>query len=74
MEMFRLTPTFPQDENDQPAHIADDSILVMRPIAHGKLTYEDYKSFVAPHPEAALEVIVNDLKTFLEHVTGEKAV
>jgi hypothetical protein len=34
LEMFRLTPTFPTDENDQPLHISDDTIMVERLFPH----------------------------------------
>jgi hypothetical protein len=70
-ELFRLIPSFPRDENNEPAHFTDDAILVKRPIAHSKL---DYKGFVAPDQDTALKMIIDDLKYFLEYVTGEKAV
>lgn len=71
LELFRLSPTFPINESNQPAEISDDILMVERPFPHRKVNYDN---FVAPNPDAALGIVVADLKTLLEHVTGEKAV
>lgn len=70
--MFRLTPSFPQDENNEPAHISDDVIMVERGILYGRIKYPR-EDIVAPNADAALEVVIDDLKRFLEHATGEVA-
>jgi hypothetical protein len=72
LEFFRLTPTFPQDENNQPAHISDDVIMVERGISFSRIKYPR-EDIVAPDADAALEVVIDDLKRFLEHATGEVA-
>ena len=72
LELFRLTPSFPQDDNGLPAHITDDTIMVERGIAHQRLNYPR-EDIIASNVEAALEVVIDDLKRFLEHTTGETA-
>ncbi len=69
MELFRLTPSFPKDDADRPKDITDDIIMVDRGIAHSKI---DYKRFKANNDDEAVEIIIDDLKYYLEHVTGEK--
>jgi len=69
LELFRLTPTFPNDDSDSPKEITDDILMVDRGIAHSKI---DYKRFKANSVDEAVEKIIDDLKCFLEHVTGEK--
>jgi hypothetical protein len=73
LELFRLTPSFPRNEQNEPAHVTDDTIMVERGIAHSEIASRLNKSFDAPSIEGALEMIVEDLKKFLEHATGEKA-
>lgn len=73
LELFRLTPSFPRNEANEPAHVTDDTIMVERGIAHSDIASRLNKSFAAPSIESALEIIVEDLKKFLEHATGEKA-
>ena len=72
LELFRLTPTFPMDEKGQPADISDDLVMVDRGTNLGirDSTKED---IVAPSIEAALELVMNDLKTSLENPTEQKA-
>jgi hypothetical protein len=70
LELFRLIPTFPMDEGEQPAQVSDDALMVERPLPHRQV---DYGDFVAPNADAALEIVISDLKTLLEHVTGEHA-
>ncbi len=38
-ETFRLTPTWPRDENNQPAHICDDTLMAERPIPRRRIDY-----------------------------------
>ena len=73
LEMFRLTPTFPTDENDLPAHISDDILMVDRGIAHSQIAYPR-EDIIAADVDSALEVVLTDLRGFLEHVTGEKPI
>ncbi len=70
LELHRLTPSFPRDENNLPAHITDDRIFVERGIAHSRINYP-LEEIVAPDAESALEIVIGDLKRFLEHVSGE---
>ena len=72
LELFRLTPTFPMDEHDNPAHICDDLIMVERGIAHSRINYH-LEDIEAPDIDAALEIVLGDLKRYLEHATSEKA-
>lgn len=72
LEQFRLTPTFPQDKDDQPAHISDDVLMVERGIARSRTAYPK-EDIVASDVDAALEIVLDDLKRFLEYVTGEVA-
>jgi hypothetical protein len=72
LEMFRLTPTCPMDEDNQPAHICDDVLMVDRGIPRSHIPYP-LEDIVAPNIDAALEIVLNDLKGFLEHSTLEKA-
>ena len=69
LELHRLTPSFPRDDRNQPAHITDAPILVERGIAHSRINYP-LEDIIAPDVESALEIVVSDLKRFLEHVTG----
>ena len=71
LEMFRLTPTFPMDESGQPAQISDDMVMVDRGIPSSRVSYPR-EDIVAPSIEAALEIVMNDLKISLEHSTSEK--
>ncbi|MBI4851266.1 MAG: hypothetical protein HY819_05510 [Acidobacteria bacterium] len=71
LELFRLTLSFPRNENGEPAHITDDSIWVERPFPRSKI---DYEGFIASNPDHALQSVIEDLKNFLEHVTGEKVI
>ena len=72
LEMFRLTPTFPMDEEGQPADISDDMVMVDRGIPSSRLSYPR-EDIVAPSIEAAFEIVMKDLKASLEHSTSEKA-
>ena len=72
LDLHRLTPSFPRDENNRPAHITDAAIFVERGIAHSRIEYP-LEDIIASDVDAALEIVVNDLKRFLEHVTGEGA-
>jgi hypothetical protein len=71
--MFRLTPTFLQDQSGQPAHLTDDTIMVERGLAGSSITSHLKQSFAAPNVEAALGMVIEDLKSYLEQVTGERA-
>jgi len=71
LELFRLTPTFPQSEDNQPAHISDDVLMVDRGIARSRIAYPK-EDIVAPDADAALEIVLDDLKRFLEQVTREE--
>lgn len=71
--MFRLTPTVPVDENGHAAHVSDDMIMVERSSVRGPDASIMHKTFDAASVETALEMVVEDLKKFLEHVTSEEA-
>jgi len=72
LEMFRLKPTFPRDENGKPTHTCDDIVMVDRGMPRSRIAYPR-EDIVAPDLDAALEIVLNDLKAFLEHVTAERA-
>ncbi|HVT43355.1 MAG TPA: hypothetical protein VMT00_03095 [Thermoanaerobaculia bacterium] len=69
-EMFRLQPTFPQDEAHQPVESSDEIVQVERPIPHQPI---DAKDFVASSPDDALQMMIASLEQFLEYTTGEKS-
>jgi len=72
LEMFRLKPTFPRDANNEPAHSCDDVLMVDRGIPRSDIAYPR-EEIVAPNVDAAVEIVLNDLKAFLEHATKERA-
>jgi hypothetical protein len=47
--------------------------MVERGIARSEIASRLNKPFDAPNIEAALEMVIEDLKKFLEHATGEEA-
>jgi hypothetical protein len=71
LERFRLTPTFPM-EDGKPLHISDDVIQVERSVNY-RISEDLTSGYVAADADAALQKIIDDLKSFLEHVTFEKA-
>jgi len=71
LELFRLTPTFPEGRDNQPAHTSDDVLMVDRGIPRSRISYPK-EDIVAPDAEAALEIVLDDLKRFLEYVTQEE--
>ena len=71
-ELFRLTPSFPRDENGQPAHVSDDTLMVERSIPRSRIKYPS-EDIVAPDADAALEIVLTDLRKYLEHSTGKTA-
>ena len=73
LEMFRMTPTSPMDASGQPLHVCDDVIMVHRGIPRGEVASLMHEPFNAASVEAALEMVFQDLKNFLEHVTRKKA-
>ena len=72
LEMFRLVPTFPMDETNEPAHFCDDVIMVDRGIPRSSIRYP-VEDIVAPNVDAAFEIVLRDLKGFLEHSTTANA-
>jgi hypothetical protein len=73
LELFRLTPRFPQDENGQPARLSDDTLMVERGIPRSRIAYPT-EDIIAVDVDAALWIVLDDLKQYLSHVTGEEAV
>ena len=72
LEMFRLVPTFPMGESNEPAHTCDDVVMVDRGIPRSSIRYP-VEDIVAPSVDAAFEIVLGDLKGFLEHSTSAKA-
>jgi hypothetical protein len=72
LERFRLKPTFPRDDNGEPSHVCDDIVMVERGMPRSRIPYP-LEDIVAPDLDAALEIVLNDLKAFLDHVTTERA-
>jgi hypothetical protein len=71
-ENFNLIPTFPCDDNGKPLHISTDIVPVERSISYRIRNKLDYTGFEASSTEAALQLIIEDLKLFLAETTGEK--
>lgn len=67
-EPFRLTPSFPRNEQGQPAHHTDDILLVERNFTGQTVTLEP---FPAANVDAAVAIALGDLKRFIEHTTKE---
>jgi hypothetical protein len=67
-EMMRLTPTFPRDHDDEPAHIADESLMLERPGAIG----HKYRDFEADSVDAAIRTVLADCLWRIEQLTGKK--
>lgn len=72
-ELFRLTPSFPRDAVNAPAHVTDDILMVERGIARSDLASALPEPFEAPSIERALEMVLDELQTFLEYTTDEAA-
>jgi hypothetical protein len=72
LEMFRLAPSFPVDESNEPAHACDDVVMVDRGIPRSSIRYP-VEDIVAPNVDAAFEIVLGDLKGFLKHSTSAKA-
>jgi len=72
LERFRLVPTSPQDANGKPAHECDDVVMVDRGIPRSAIRYP-LEDIVAPSVDAAVEIVLKDLKTYLEHATLEES-
>jgi hypothetical protein len=60
-DLFRLTPSFPRDERDEPTARTDDRCFVEWP----ELLESDYDEILAASPEAAEDKIVHDLRRAL---------
>ena len=69
LELFRLQPTFPQDEAGDPLHLSDDALLVNRPLPLA-LTGSD--SFTTGSVAEAVDVALEDLRRTLEHVIKDR--
>jgi hypothetical protein len=67
-ELFRLVPSFPQDEVGDPTDECDDVLFVQRAIPGGMV---DHQPFCAPSREAALDSVLDDLRSFLAHVNAD---
>ena len=72
LEMFRLKPSFPRDGNGEPSQVCDDVLMVDRGIPRSGVAYPR-EDIVATNVDAALEIVLSDLRAFLEHVTAERA-
>ena len=72
LEMFRLKPTFPRDGNEEPSDVCDDVLMVDRGIPRSRVSYP-LEDILAGDIDAALEIVLNDLNAFLEHVTAKRA-
>ena len=72
LEMFRLVPTFPMNESNEPAHSCDDVVMVDRGIPRSSIRYP-VEDIVAPSIDAAFEIVLGDIRGFLEHSTSAKA-
>ena len=68
LEFFRLTPTFPMNDKGQPHNISDDIVMAERSTKLNK----SYDDFIAPDPDTALHMVLEDFKLRLEHWTRIK--
>ena len=66
-ELFRLTPTFPQDREGNSRDVSDEHLMVERFIPHTRLRYDNFK---ARTPEHAIQKIFNGIKSYVRHVTN----
>lgn len=57
LELFRLTPTFPQDEDGQSAQISDDVLMVDRGIPRSRIAYPR-EDIIAADADAALGIVL----------------
>lgn len=64
-EMFRLTPTFPQNEKEQPLHITDEMLWTER-IFSG--TNNGKKEFIAEDVDEAIRFGLLQIETFYNHL------
>jgi hypothetical protein len=71
LERHTIQPTFPQDENGRPRpdHLYSPLIAV----DFGGPQMKNYDDVVALDADAALRIVLEDFKKFLEHVTLEEA-
>lgn len=60
-ELYRLTPSFPHDGDDEPSEQTDDSVFVEWP----ELLEGEYETIIASSDDAAEEKIVDDLRRSL---------
>lgn len=60
-DLYRMTPSFPRDETDEPTERTDDTVFVEWP----ELLEGDYDEIIAPNAEAAEERVVDDLRRSL---------
>ena len=61
------------DEDGKPLHVSDDIVQVERSTTYRIFKNLSYDGFAATDADAALQKIIDDLRSFLEHVTGEEA-
>ncbi len=73
LEYFHMVPTFPMDKDGKPMHVSDSIVQVERSTTYRIFKDLSYDGFAATDADAALQKIIDDLKSFLEHVTGENA-
>lgn len=73
LESFRLIPSFPKNEDDEPSPSTDDIIMVERGIAKSAIASRLNNIFEVSGIDNALDLILRDLKKFLEFTTNVKA-
>src|SRR5688572_18101826 len=56
LELFRLIPSFPRNENNEPAHLTDDTIMVERGIGGSETASILNKTFEASSLDDALDM------------------
>ncbi len=69
LELFRLQPSFPQDEAGDPLHLSDDALLVNRPLP---LELPGSENFTADSVAEAVDVAIKDLRRTLEHIVADR--
>lgn len=65
LELHRLTPSLPRDEDGKPIYLVDVPILIERSVWLSQIDYPP-EGIIAPDADAALETVVGDLIRILE--------
>jgi len=68
-ELFRLTPSFPRDDDHNPKEESDDDLNVER---HMPFMGFDYETFTAESIDDAQNMIISGIRKYVAHSTGKE--